>query len=110
MAEFDRARRHFLGSTALAGIGLLIGARAARAFTQQKMDPSVHKAWLNGCTNATDPYHAGLVQQAEAEMQSRMSDAEIQAAIAAMRCPICGCALVASAAPAPSPMAAAKPG
>jgi hypothetical protein len=97
MAELDRARRRFLGSTALAGIGILLGSRAARAFTQQKMDPAVHKAYLNGCTNAADPYHAGLVQQAEAEMKGRMSDAQIQAAIAAMRCPICGCALVAAA-------------
>ena len=96
MAELDRARRRFLGTTALAGIGILIGSRAARAFTQQKMDPAVHKAYLNGCTNAADPYHAGLVQQAESQMQGRMSDAEIQAAIAAMRCPLCGCALVAA--------------
>ena len=97
MAELDRARRRFLSSTALAGIGLLIGTRTARAFTQQKMDPAVHKAYLNGCTNAADPYHAGLVQQAEAQMQGRMSDADIQAAIATMRCPICGCALVSAA-------------
>jgi hypothetical protein len=110
MAEFDRARRRFLarilGGTALAGIGLLFGARAARAFTEQKMDPAVHKAWLNACTGATDPYHAQLVAQAEADLKGRMSDAELQQAVAAMRCPICGCALVASAAP----TAAAKAG
>ena len=35
MAELDRARRRFLGTSALAG-----------------MDPAIHKAWLNGCTNA----------------------------------------------------------
>ena len=97
MAELDRARRRFLSSTALAGIGMLIGGRAL-AFTQQKMDATVHKAYLSGCTNAADPYHAGLVAQAQAEMQGKMSDAEIQQALAAMRCPICGCSIVASAA------------
>jgi hypothetical protein len=108
MAEFDRARRRFLGSTALAGIGVLFGAKAARAFTEQKMDPAVHKAWLNACTGAADPYHAQLVAQTEAELKGRMSDAEIQQQIAAMRCPICGCALIASATP--TPATAAKTG
>jgi hypothetical protein len=97
MAELDRTRRRFLGTSALAGIGILLGSRAAHAFTQQKMDSAVHKAYLNGCTNAADPYHAGLVRQAEAQMKGRMSDADIQTAIAAMRCPLCGCALVAAA-------------
>ncbi len=94
MAELDRARRRFLGTTALAGIGVLLGSKAARAFSQAKMDPATHQAYLNGCTNSADPYHAGLVQHAQLEMQGRMSDAEIQSAIAAMRCPICGCVLV----------------
>ena len=108
MAEFDRTRRRFLGSTALAGIGLVIGSKAARAFTEQKMDPAVHKAWLNACTGAADPYHAQLVAQAETEMKGKMGEAEIQQAIAAMRCPICGCSLVASATPAPTAAAKAR--
>ena len=97
MTEFDRARRRFLASTALAGLGLVVGARAARAFTEQPMNVAVHKAYLNACTGAADPYHAQLVQQAEAELKGQMSEAEIQKAIAAMRCPICGCSIVASA-------------
>ena len=100
MTEFDRARRRFLASTALTGFGLVVGAGAARAFTQQPMTTAVHKAYLNACTGAADPYHAELVQQAEADLKGRMSAAEIEQTIAAMRCPICGCSLQAAAAPA----------
>jgi hypothetical protein len=98
MTGFDRTRRRFLAGTALTGLGLVAGAHAARAFSQQPMTAAEHKAYLNACTGAADPYHAQLVQQAETELKGRMSAAEIEQAVAVMRCPICGCALVAAAA------------
>jgi|GEM_PF-1160751 hypothetical protein len=99
MTEFDRTRRRFLASTALTGLGLLAGVGAARAFTPQPMTAEEHKAYRNACSAAADPYHAQLVQQAEAELGGRMSAAEIEQAVAALRCPICGCPLVAAAPP-----------
>jgi hypothetical protein len=100
MTGFDRARRRFLTNTTLTGLGLLAGARAAYAFSQQPMTEAEHKAWRNACTGAADPYHAQLVAAAEVELKGRMSAAEIEQAVAAMRCPICGCALAAAAKPA----------
>ena len=84
----------------MTGLGLLAGARAARAFSQQPMNAAEHKAYRNACSGAADPYHAQLVQQAQAELGDRMNAAELEQAVAAMRCPICGCPLVAAAAPA----------
>ena len=97
MTEFDRARRRFLAGTALAGLGLAAGARTAFAFSQQPMTAAQHKAYMNACADAADPYHAQLVQQATAELKDRMNAAQIDQAVAAMRCPICGCPLVAAA-------------
>jgi hypothetical protein len=98
MSEFDRTRRRFLASTGLgfAGLGLLAGTRPALAFSQQPMNAAEHKAYLGACGAADDPYHAELVRRAEAELKEHLSDSEVQQAIAAMRCPICGCALVAA--------------
>jgi hypothetical protein len=97
MIEVDRRRRRFLTSTALTGLGLVSVVRAAGAFTGRKMTAEEHKAYLNACTGAADPYHAQLVEAAAADLKDRMSAAEIEQAVAAMRCPICGCALVAVA-------------
>jgi hypothetical protein len=101
MTAFDRTRRRFLASTAVAGFGaaglsLLAGIRSARAFSQQPMNAAEHKAYLAACSAAADPYHAALVRQAEDDLKGQLSEAEIQRKIAAMRCPICGCALVAA--------------
>ena len=100
MTGFDRARRRFLTNTALAGLGFVAGIRAAHAFSQQPMTEAEHKAWRNACSGAADPYHAQLVEEAEAGLKGQMSAADIERAVAAMRCPICGCALVAAAKPA----------
>jgi hypothetical protein len=100
MTEFDRTRRRFLASTGLAGLGfaglgLLADMRPARAFSQQPMNAAEHKAYLDAC-DAADPYHAELVRRAEADLKDRLSDSEVKQTIAAMRCPICGCLLVAT--------------
>jgi hypothetical protein len=100
MAEIDRARRRFLATSALAGLGLATAGKAARAFTEQKMNVELHKAYMNACTGAADPYHQALAAEEAAKLRATMSEAEVERAIAAMRCPICGCSLIAAGPPA----------
>lgn len=95
MTDFDRRRRQFLAGTALAGVGLLAGRQDARAFSEQKMSAAEHKAYLNAC-RAGDAYHEQLLGQAEAELGQQLSTEQRQVALAALRCPICGCPLVAA--------------
>ena len=97
MADIDRMRRRFLVTTALSGFGLSLGMPAAWAFSQRPMNAAEHKAFLSGCSGAVDPYHQQLAAETAAELKGKMSDAAIARAIDAMRCPICGCALVAQA-------------
>jgi hypothetical protein len=99
MTEFAAGRRRFLATTALGGLGVL-AARTAAAFTEQKMPAALHKELADRCSGVADPYHERLAAEAAAGLKGTMSDAEIQKAIAAIRCPICGCAVVASVPPA----------
>jgi len=92
------SRRHFLSTTSLAAAGagavLLTGKKAA-AFTQKPMDAETHKLYANACggPDATG-YHQELLAEAKAKLPSTISEAEIEAAMAALTCPICGCRLV----------------
>jgi len=88
------ARRRFLRSTALGGLGLLTGARAARAFTEQPMNAATHKLYADRCRLANDGYHAQLAAAERARLGATMSPAQLETALAALRCPICGCPLV----------------
>ena len=107
MSETDRVasttRRRFLSSTALGGlsllggVGLFLSARTARAWTEQPMDVATHKLYADRCRLATDGYHEQLAAEERTKLAGTMSDAQITAALAAMRCPICGCPVVASA-------------
>ncbi|HVJ51480.1 MAG TPA: hypothetical protein VM689_03415 [Aliidongia sp.] len=94
MTGKNPTRRRFLASTALGSLGLVGSAGVARAFTSQKMTADAHRAYVNACTGAADPYHRQLAEDAAAELGGSLSPAELNAAIAAMRCPICGCSLV----------------
>jgi hypothetical protein len=113
MSETDglpsKARRRFLSSTALGGLGLLVGAEvvqavaasgAARAWTVQPMNVATHKLYADRCKLATDGYHEQLAAEERTRLAGTMSEAQIDAALAALRCPICGCPVVAMAAPA----------
>jgi len=105
MSETDRlpskARRRFLSSTALGGLGLLMGTQAARAFTEQPMNAATHKLYADRCKLATDGYHEQLAAEARARLGTTLSEAQIETALAALRCPICGCPIVTAAMPAP---------
>jgi len=91
-------RRRFLSTTALTGLGagaVLISRKQAAAFTQKPMDAETHKLYANACGGPeTKAYHQELLAAAKAQLPSGISDAEIEAAIAALTCPICGCRLV----------------
>ena len=92
------SRRRFLSTTALTGLGagaaLLTGKRAA-AFTQKPMDAETHKLYANACGGPeAKAYHQELLAEARAQLPSGINDAEIEAAISALTCPICGCRLV----------------
>ena len=104
MRETDRlpskARRRFLSSTALGGLGLFVGAQTARAWTEQPMDVATHKLYADRCRLANDGYHEQLATEERARLAATMSEAQIETALAALRCPICGCPIVAMAMPA----------
>jgi hypothetical protein len=92
------SRRHFLSTTAIAGLGAgaaLLAGKPAAAFTQKPMDAETHKLYANACGSPeTKAYHQQLLAEAKAQLPSGISDAEIEAAISALTCPICGCKLV----------------
>jgi hypothetical protein len=104
MSETDRlpsrARRRFLSSTALGGLGLVVGAQAARAWTEQPMNVATHKLYADRCNLANDGYHEQLAAAERTRLAGTLSEAQIETALAALRCPICGCPVVAWAAPA----------
>lgn len=92
------SRRRFLSTTALAGAGAgaaLLAGKPAAAFTQKTMDAETHKLYASACggPDATG-YHQELLAEAKAKLPSGISDAQIEAAMAALTCPICGCRLI----------------
>jgi hypothetical protein len=95
MSSFSR--RRFLTTTALTGLGAgaaLVAGGPAAAFTQKPMDAETYKLYANACGGSeATAYHQQLLTDAKAQLPSGISEAEIQAAIAALTCPICGCKL-----------------
>jgi hypothetical protein len=90
------SRRRFLSTTALGGLGagaaLLAGKSAA--FTEKAMDAETHKLYANACGGPeAKAYHQQLLDEAKAQLPSDISNAEIEAALSALTCPICGCRL-----------------
>jgi hypothetical protein len=87
------SRRRFLATTALAG-GSLLTAQAAGAFTVQPMDAETHKLYASACGGPeAKAYHQQLLLEARAQLPADMSSQDIETAIAALACPICGCKL-----------------
>ncbi|HEV2675446.1 MAG TPA: hypothetical protein VGV37_12960 [Aliidongia sp.] len=111
MSPSDRlpslARRRFLRSTALGGLGLFVGTEAARAWTEQPMDVATHRLYADRCRLAGDGYHEQLAAEERTRLAGTMSADRIASALAAYRCPICGCPVVGSTTPVAS---AAKAG
>jgi len=91
------SRRRFLSSTALGGFGAgaaLLAAKSATAFTEKPMDTETHKLYANACGGSDAKiYHRQLLVEAKAQLPSGTTDSQIEAAMAALTCPICGCRL-----------------
>ncbi|HXP74520.1 MAG TPA: twin-arginine translocation signal domain-containing protein [Stellaceae bacterium] len=91
------SRRRFLSTTALAGASagaVLLSGKSAAAFTEKPMDAETHKLYANACGGPeATAYHQQLLTDAKAQLPSGISDAEIEAAMAALTCPVCGCRL-----------------
>jgi len=94
---YSVSRRRFLSSTALGGFGAgaaLLAGKSAAAFTEKPMDAETHKLYANACGGPdAKAYHQQLLVEAKAQLPSRTTDAQIEAAIATLTCPICGCRL-----------------
>jgi hypothetical protein len=92
------SRRAFFQSTALAGAGLgalLIHDQRAAAFEIKPMDAKTHEEYANVCGSPEQrAYHQQLLAEARAKLSATMTDAEIEAALAQMTCPVCGCRLI----------------
>lgn len=85
------SRRQFLMSATFIGGAALAVAAAPRAFAFSIEQGSAEaNALYVGHCSANNQYHAELVAEVTAKLQGH-SRAEIEAAINAFRCPICGC-------------------
>ena len=82
-------RRRFLATTALAG---LLPA-AARGFSIVEADAEAKRLYLSACRQDERERHRRLVEELRAQLTTTDKE-EIQQALAAARCPACGCPLV----------------
>ena len=92
-------RRRFLSTTALAGAGAvaaLLLHRRALAFSAMPASAETQRLYLSACSAKDGAYHRQLVADVKAELNGRATDAQIEAAIAAATCPLCGCPITTS--------------
>ncbi|HYC14122.1 MAG TPA: hypothetical protein VEC75_07725 [Stellaceae bacterium] len=92
------SRRRFLGSSALAGIGagafVFAAGQAQAALKLSPMDAETHTAYRNACGGPeVRAYHDQLLEEARTKLAGTMSEKDLDAALAALTCPICGCHL-----------------
>ncbi|WP_119459452.1 hypothetical protein [Rhodospirillaceae bacterium SYSU D60014] len=87
-------RRRFLAGSALAGAGFLTAAGApvaARAFSFESANQETHKAYLNACS--INSVHDELIEEVVSKLGDRLSPEEVEATLASLSCPYCGCPL-----------------
>jgi hypothetical protein len=92
-------RRRFLSTSALAGGGTLavvLMHRAAWAFSVMPANAEARRLYLEACSTKDGVYHRELVAEVKARLQGSATDEQIEAAIAATTCPVCGCPITAS--------------
>jgi len=93
-------RRRLLSSTILAtarlAVSLLFGARVARAFTVETMPADAQRLYLAACGGKDGAYHRQLIAEVRERLENKFSEAQIEAAIAAATCPVCGCPILTS--------------
>lgn len=84
------SRRGFLSTTALAGAAALWSG-PARALTLAPMDAEGHRLYMNRCSIKGDAYHQALLAEAKAGLPPSLDAKAVQAALAGLTCPLCGC-------------------
>jgi len=92
-------RRQLLSSTILAGVGaaaLIACTRVAHALSLETMNAETQRIYLSACSSRDGTYHRLLVAEVRERLQNKVSEAQIEAAIAATTCPVCGCPITAS--------------
>jgi hypothetical protein len=83
-------RRFLMLATAIGGAGVaVLAASRAFAFSLEQGNAETQALYLGHCS-ANNQYHAELVAELTAKLQGH-TQAEIEAALAIARCPICGC-------------------
>jgi hypothetical protein len=83
-------RRFLMAATSIGGAGLtLFAASRSFAFSLEQGDAEAESLYFGHCS-AQNKYHAELVAELTAKLQGH-SQAEIEAALVAFRCPLCGC-------------------
>lgn len=102
---FPSPRRHFLLGLGCLGASAAAGARPAAAL--QVMPTGDYAALVDSACGVTSA-HQRLLQEARAQLGASLSQDRINAALTALRCPVCGCPLITVAA-ADSPPPAAPP-
>jgi hypothetical protein len=97
----DRAvtRRQLLSTTILACTGaaaLIASTRLARALSLETMNSETQRVYLSACGTRDGTYHRQLVAEVRERLQNKFTEEQIEAAIAATTCPVCGCPITAS--------------
>jgi hypothetical protein len=83
-------RRFLMSATFIGGAGLAVfAASRAFAFSLEQSNAETQALYLGHCS-ANNQYHAELVAELTAKLKGH-SPTEIEAALVAFRCPICGC-------------------
>jgi hypothetical protein len=88
VAMIDTARRRFLASSAIFGAAALAAAKAM-AFSLDTDNAEGEKLYLSACA-AQSSYHEQLLAEVTAKLNGKPQQ-EIDAAVAALTCPFCGC-------------------
>jgi hypothetical protein len=83
-------RRFLMSATAVGGAGVaVLTASRAFAFSLELGNAEAVSLYAGHCS-ANNQYHAELVAELTAKLKGH-TPAEIEAALVAFRCPICGC-------------------
>lgn len=87
-------RRFLLASAILGATGMVAGVSSALAFSVEQMDAKTEALWLSACQapGLINPYHRQLVADVMAALQGK-PQAEIDAQISTLSCPLCGCSI-----------------
>jgi len=99
MSKDARSDRRRLLTAALAGLGAatLAAPRGAWAFSLETPTATQQRLYREACASRHGDYHAELVREVlallEREEAAGQSPERVEAVLAAVSCPLCGCSL-----------------